>query len=231
MLRSLRTKLLATFALLASAAGSQAAFSVTVTQTSALPSPGASYSSSLTNQPSLDILPGAPQLVFGYDITNVPASGYYQINGLQFFYANSAVPISLRVTITETAANLVGNGVSLLGTANYELSGNTGNLLDSTITFQGTGANTIIFPSTTMSNTPVLMSGSTNFTSTGANGQIQSVFNFTLQPFSNATIGDISASGFGVIRADIGAVPVPATALLGLFGVPTLAILRRRLHR
>jgi len=224
----LRTFTLAAAAWLGTSLSAFAAFSVNVTQTSALPAPPATYSSSATNNPGTDLLPGAPQLIFGYDITNSPGSGYYQINGLQFFYANSAVPIQLQVTISESAANLVGAGVPLIGSASFELSGSPANLLDATVTFQGAGTNQIVFPPTAMNTSPQLMQGMTSFTSTGSTGSISSVFNFTLQPFTNATIGNISASnGVGVIRADIASVPAPATALLGLVGVPALALLRR----
>jgi len=104
----------------------------------------------VTNQGLIDILPGNPQqLLFGYDIVNNPANptgGFYKINGLQFFYQNSASPISLRVTITETAANFLASGAALTGSANYELNGTpaAGNSLTTSILFQGT--NPLLFP-------------------------------------------------------------------------------------
>lgn len=227
--------LLGALASVLTATVASAAFTVSVTQTSALPAPPASFGpSSATNQPSIDILPGAPQLFFGYDIVNNPSDplgGSYTINGMQFFYSNSAVPIDLTVTITETAANFIAPG-SLNGVAIFEVSGAPNNTFGANITFSGSGANTINFPVMNTSNTPVLMFDSTNFTSLGATGTITTTFNITLQPFSNMTIGNISGVPFyGFIGVNDSAVPVPATALMGIFAIPVLARLRRRMAR
>ena len=234
MSRFFRIGLIAAFFALSGSIAS-AAFSVTVTQTSALPTPAATYSSNLTTQSSVDILSGPQQLLFGYIIGNNPANsggGFYKLDSLQFFYSNSPSPISLQVTITETAANFLATGASLTGFASFEMEGNVGNTLDSGgVTFSGLGSNTINFPSQGMNFSPTLISGTTDFTSLGATGTITSVFNVTLQPFSNATFGDLSGSGFGSIGVQSSAVPLPATAFLGLFAVPTLAVLRRRIRK
>ncbi|CAN5155836.1 hypothetical protein BH11PLA2_BH11PLA2_42240 [soil metagenome] len=225
MLKSLVVKLFTAVLVAASAGSAHAAFSISVASTGGPAFP--TYTSSSLSGAFIDVFDGVAfagsDLLLSYNITNNPGAANFTINSLNLIYQNNATPISYKVTITESAATYPA-GSSLNGFTSYAATGNPAGTFNSLTTFTGTGANTIAFPTVNFSNSPVNFISGTTFTSLGSPGMIQLELNVNQAANSNSNFG----AGQGVVGIEAIGVPVPATALFGLFAVPTLAIIRRR---
>lgn len=171
---------------------------------------------------------GTDLLIPFFSFTNDPVSGFFSIDSLPMFYGGNVNPITFNITITESAANYPGGpGDPLYGYSGFTVAGGTAStLLGATATFDGTGANVINFPSAPLTAGFVTYFDDTIFNSNGPVGSIGLSFDVTLAPFENINfnnLGGTGASGTGVAIT-----PAPAAALVGLFAVPTLALIRRR---
>lgn len=232
MLKSLKVACLVAVVSLTAAGSAKAAFTIQVQSTSG-PAFATFNSSSTTG--FMDLLDNAPfsgsDLILNYTITNNPGGGFFQINALNFIYNANPNPIGFQVTITESAAAYpAGAGGSVVGFTNYGAFGNVAGNFDSTTTFSGTGANTINFANTPFTAAPFNYTGSTSFVSGGNPGSISILFNVNLPSGGNGNFGT-TGGGTGLVGVQDNPVPVPATALLGLFAVPTIAVIRRRMKK
>lgn len=231
MMRAAFIKLLAVGALTFFASNAYATFNITVAQTGG---PAfATYNTSLTAN-TIELLSAGgnppfftPGLTLSYSINNNPAGGLFTVNNLLFVYQGVASPVSLQVTLSENAANFVGNGQALTGFGSFLANGNAASSFSNNTTFApGTGGTSINIPLQNFTPISTTYSGSSNFISGAGTGTVSTVFNITITPNSNVQVS--AAGSFGAFGVQSSAVPVPATALLGVLGVPVLAVIRRR---
>ena len=239
MMKLLARTVLASLFAIAMAQPATAAFSINVQSTSG----PASFSFMSSSTTSGSTMPGSVVNIFTdpmtgetldirYNISHAPGSstfGFTNPTGLQFLNGIQS-PISFTVTIMDDAViNPVPAGTSAFGYTGYSITGNLGSTFSSLTTFNGTGNNTIAIPAT---GTAPLVGVTTTFPastfntvfSAGTSPGTQSiVFTFNLEP--NASVRVISGE-FGVTPT-----PAPPALVLGLFAVPTLAMLRRRMAR
>jgi hypothetical protein len=172
--------------------------------------------------------PSSPTLVMTWDITNIPASGILNINFLNLAYnGGPAGPIDVTVTVTEDAAT-IGTGApgpyygSVFGNAAGGAGSDTA-FISGTATMGTTTFQTFNGPANFPSPGFLNINGSAIINSTGGPQTLSQSYRFTIGDFEAVSL--FGTSGAATVT------PAPAAALVGLFAVPTLAMLRRRIRK
>ncbi len=228
MLKSLKTMLMVGVLFVASLGSASAAFNISVVSTGG---PGFAPFSSSSTVGAVNVLGGPafgfPGLTVNYSITNTaPALGFFNLDLMNLVYQGDPAARSLQITITEDAANFFGSGAGLNGFSTFNHGGDAASSFSHSATFTpGTGANSVSQPLTNFSAGATPLDLQTTFTSNAATGTISAVFNINLAP--NANVNFLSGGGLGAIGVSQGLVPAPPALLMGFFGVPALALLRR----